>query len=175
MKSQKIYLLPVNVLFQKGNRDKLKIYKVRLVMAQPLMFDGTWLQQGKYESAEARYQKFLAGTLQSQVSQPPLFGGTCTLPHLGKSESETRNQQVIAETVQLQVVEPLLFDGTWLQQGKYESAEAHYQQILAGTTTCRSQRKNVHVRKVSLSFFSETTAHHCTDISLTPFHHLSMT
>ena len=173
MKSQKIYLLPVNVLFQKGNHGKLKIDKVRSVMAQPVMFDGTWLQQGKYESAEARYQKFLAGTLQSQVSQPLLFGGT--LPHQGKSESETHNQQVIAESVQLQVVEPLLFDGTWLQQGKYESAEAHYQQILAGTTTCRSERKNVNVRKVSLSFFSETTALHCTDISLTPFHHLSMT
>ena len=28
---------------------------------------------------------------------------------------------------------PLLFDGTWLQQGKYESAEAFYQQVLAGT------------------------------------------
>lgn len=29
---------------------------------------------------------------------------------------------------------PLLFDGTWAQQWKYESAEAFYQQVLAGTS-----------------------------------------
>ena len=33
----------------------------------------------------------------------------------------------------LQMAHPLLFDNVWLQQGKFESAEAYYQQVLAGT------------------------------------------
>jgi len=40
---------------------------------------------------------------------------------------------------------PLLFDGTWAQQWKYESAEAYYQQVLAGTggVSAASQGTNV--------------------------------
>ncbi|XP_053379736.1 elongation factor 1-delta-like isoform X5 [Mercenaria mercenaria] len=34
---------------------------------------------------------------------------------------------------------PLLFDGTWAQQWKYESAEAFYQQVLAGTSGSQPQ------------------------------------
>lgn len=34
----------------------------------------------------------------------------------------------------MSVAQPLLYDCTWAQQWKYESAEAYYQQVLAGTT-----------------------------------------
>ncbi|XP_053379732.1 elongation factor 1-delta-like isoform X2 [Mercenaria mercenaria] len=37
---------------------------------------------------------------------------------------------------------PLLFDGTWAQQWKYESAEAFYQQVLAGTSGSQPQSQN---------------------------------
>ena len=43
-------------------------------MAHPLLFDSTWLQQGKFEAAEAFYQQILAGT-QSSGGNPSSSGG----------------------------------------------------------------------------------------------------
>ena len=42
-------------------------------MAHPLLFDGTWLQQNKYEAAEAFYQRVLAGTNSEAVSKQGLL------------------------------------------------------------------------------------------------------
>ncbi|XP_060578120.1 elongation factor 1-delta-like isoform X2 [Ruditapes philippinarum] len=93
-------------------------------MAHPLLFDGTWTQQWKYESAEAFYQQVLSGTGGAQSQGTNVSHGSNLKSEIAKAR---------------QNIHKALNDGT----GDSTSGGAVDQQVLNRIKSLETENKNL--------------------------------